>query len=312
MLTDTITAVANPTEKYKVQLIPMSEIFSDTAFNCRGAIAPVDVIDLAKDIGERGLDQPIVLRPFTDPARPGIKYKIVAGHRRHMAFRVNNATEIPGYVREDLDELHARMLNLRENIHRKELNIKQEAHALEFFLHYKGESGVNPIFNEVELASIFSQSRGWIQVRKALLELPDDIQNEAAAGMLTQDHIKTLARMKSTEDRYKLVREIKTRKLKGEKVKLTQSVTRASDVLKAKARDHAEVTEMNGMIYDIIGPSLATRFGAWMAGEISTAALMATLEDHCKNNDIKFTMPKFVTNAILGIDTPGSDAMRFA
>lgn len=311
MLSDTIQAVENPTEKYQVQSIKMEEIFSDAAFNCRGSIAPVDVVDLSKDIAVRGLDQPIVLRPYSDPERPWFKYKIVAGHRRHMAFRVNNATEIPAYVREDLDELAARMLNLRENLHRKQLNIKQEAHALKFFLQYKG-TGQNTIFNEVELADIFAQSRGWVQVRKALLELPDDIQDEAAAGMLTQDHIKTLARMKSTEDRYKLVREIKTRKLKGEKVKLTQSVTRASDVLKAKARDHSEVLEMNGLIYDVIGPSLTTRFGAWMAGEISTAALMATLEDHCKNNEIPFKMPKFVTNAVLGIDTPGSDAPRFA
>ena len=308
MIVPDIKAVDNPADKYAVQQIPMAEIFHDADFNCRGRIAPIDVIDLAKDIAERGLDQPIVLKPYEDKANPKLKYKIVAGHRRHMAFKVNNAETIPAYVRPDLTELQARMLNLRENLHRVDLNVKQEAHALKFFLDYK-EQGRH-LFTEAELSEIFGQSRGWVQIRKLVLDLPESIQDEAAAGLLTQEQIRTVAKIKNKQDQFELVRKIKERKLRGEKVKLTPSVKRPSDVLKAKERKKPEIEEMMGIIYDIIGPGLATRFGAWCAGNISTVALYSSLQQHCEENDIPFKMPQFINNALLGIvDRRGEDSV---
>lgn len=287
-------------DNYTVQLIPMKAIFSDPSFNCRGSIAPIDVLDLAKDIRERGLDQPIVLQPWSIPGKPDIKYRVVAGHRRHLAFRVNDATEIPAFVRPDLTELSARMLNLQENLHRKQLNIKQEAAALKFFLDYKNEGSQRCLFTEHELADVFKQSRGWIQVRRDLLNLPEDIQDEAAAGTLTQAQIRQIARIKDKKQQYDLVRKIKEAKQRGEKVTLTSSVTRPEDILKPSERDVHEIREMMGLIYDIIGPSLTTRFGAWAAGDIATTALYSDIERHCKENGIKFTMPAFVNQALLG------------
>lgn len=298
-----VKAVDNPESKYRVQPIPMSEILSDPNFNCRGHIAPIDVIDLAKDIADRGLDQPIVLQPFTND-NPKIKYRVVAGHRRHMAFKINNAESIPAYVRDDLTELQAKMLNLRENLHRQELNIKQEAKALQYFLNYKGETSERHLFTEVELSEIFGQSRGWVQVRKLLLELPDDIQNEAAAGILTQDQIRLVAKLKNNKDRYELVRKIKEKKLRGEKIKLTPSVQRASDVMKAKERKKPEIEEMLDILYTLIGPGLHTRICAWAAGNISTVALYSSIQEYCEENSIPFKMPSFINNALLGIKGP--------
>lgn len=296
--------------KYEVHHLPMVEIFHDSNFNCRGKIAPIDVIDLAKDIEARGLDQPIVVRPFTDQSDPKIKYKIVAGHRRHMAFRYNNAETIPAYIRADLSELAAHMLNLRENLHRVNLNVKQEAHALQFFLEYKKEGSQQNLFTEKELADIFGQSRGWVQNRKALLTLPDDIQNEAAAGILTHDQIKIIARMGSMADKYAAVRKIKERRLRNEKVSLTPSIKRVNDAMRASERDKAEIEEMNEMLYDIIKPCLATRCLAWAAGNISTSELFATVQDYCKEEGLPFTMPKFVTDAITGKRDNTEPALR--
>lgn len=296
--------IENPTQKYQVQSVPMESILSDPNFNCRGHIAPIDVIDLAKDIAERGLDQPIVLQGFTDPTNPLIKYRVVAGHRRHMAFKVNRAQVIPAYVREDLTELQAKMLNLRENLHRQELNIKQEARALKFFLDYKQDVTERNLFTEAELCDIFGQSRGWVQVRKILLDLPDDIQDEAAAGILTQDQIRMVGRIKNRKDQYELVRKIKEKKLRGEKVKLTPSVQRSSDVMKAKERKKPEIEEMLEILYNILGPGITTRALAWCAGNISTVSLYSTLQEHCEENGIPFKMPSFINNALLGIKGP--------
>lgn len=289
---------------YKVHQIRLAELWADPEFNCRGRIAPIDVIELAKDIKARGLDQPIVVRPWTDAERPNIKYKVVAGHRREKAFRVNDSESIPAYIRPDLTEVEARTLNIRENLHRVDLNMKQEAHALKFFLNYKTPTGRNA-FTVEELAALFGKSRGWVQMRQDLLKLPDDIQDEVAAGMITQEQVKILARVGDKLKLYEVVKKMKTMKLKGEKVKLSDSIQKASDVLKPKERDRGDVLQMNGMLYDIIGPGLITRYGAWVAGEISTAAFMHSVEEYCKNNNIKFTMPDFINHALLGITAPG-------
>ena len=45
----------------QIQSIKVSEILADEAFNCRGAISPVDVADLARSIEQLGrpADQPL-------------------------------------------------------------------------------------------------------------------------------------------------------------------------------------------------------------------------------------------------------------
>lgn len=281
--------------KYKVVPVPMSVIFSDSDFNCRGAIAPIEVLDLAKDIAARGLDQPIVLQPWN---KPPFQYRIVAGHRRHLACKVNKAEVIPAYIRDDLDETAARMLNLRENVLRKELNILQEARGLQYFLQHK-KSG-RPLFTEQELGDIFGQSRGWVQIRKDLLSLPVDIQAEAASGLLTANHIKQLVRM-SDADRYAAIRKIKDRKLRGESTKLTATINRAGDVLRARRREPAEIAEMLDAVYDVLGPNLATRCLAWAAGNINTAALYQTLAEVAEDEGVKYRVPQSVRDAITGV-----------
>lgn len=289
---------------YQVHHLPLREVFADADFNCRGFIQAMDVVDLAKDIAARGLDQPIIVQPYTHPTKPEIKYKVVVGHRREKAFRYNNADTIPAYIRENLSEIDARTLNLRENLHRVDLNVKQEARALKFFLEVKNDKG-QQLFTDADLGTLFGKSRGWVQNRRDLLKLPEDIQNEAAAGMLTAEQIKQLARITNREQLYEAVRKIKTAKLNGDKVTVTKSVKKSGDVLRPKEREKGEVLEMNGMLYDLMGPSVLTRYGAWMAGEISTAAFLASVETHCKDNGIKFKMPQFVNNALLGIETTG-------
>lgn len=282
-------------DKYKVEMIDMETLWADPSFNCRGHIAPIDVIDLAKDIAAKGLDIPITVMPIVHEK---YKYKVVAGHRRHMAFLVNKATQIPAYVRPDFDELGARRFNLRENLHREDLNIKQEAHALKYFLQYK--VGDRCVFTDKELAEEFGQSVGWIQVRKSLLNLPDDIQDEAAAGMINQDQIRILAKIKKTEDRYALLRKIKEKKQRGEVVKLeTTQPTR--NPLKSKKRDPIEIKQIQDELYDLIGPGLVTRVLAWCRGEISTVALYNSIQDYCREEDIPFKMPAYINQALVGI-----------
>lgn len=286
--------------EYNVVQIPIGKIFADPNFNCRGHIQAIDVLDLANDIKARGLDQPITVQPYS--GRPGYEYRVVAGHRRHMAFLINKSETIPCYVRSDLDELKARTYNLRENLHRKDLNIIQEANALKYFLDYKrSETSEHCLFTLKELADLFGQSVSWVQTRRDLLKLPKDIQNEAAAGMLTQDQVKHIANLKNKEDQYEFTRKIKEIKQRGDKVKLDKSVKRPSDALKAKARSRVEIQEMSDILYDMLGPTILTRLFAWCNGNISTLQLMESVKEFADENGLIYKAPDFVAQALAGV-----------
>ena len=118
------------------------------------------------------------MQPWTE--EPGCEYRLIVGHRR---FRAVTAflkwTEIPAYICEGLSDHEARMLNVVENLQRKSLNILEEARAIQN-LYPKGAS-------VREAARELKQPTNWVYVRVRLLRMPEEVQQKAAAGLLSQD-----------------------------------------------------------------------------------------------------------------------------
>ena len=77
------------------------------------------------------------------------------------------------------------MLNLVENLQRKSLNILEEARAIQN-LYPKGAS-------VREAARELKQPTNWVHIRVRLLRMPEAIQQKAAAGLLSQANLETLA-----------------------------------------------------------------------------------------------------------------------
>lgn len=269
--------MAEPTENpdYKTVDILMSEVFSDEEFNCRGKIIPLDVVDLIKSIERDGLQQPIILQPFTGV--PGKKYRVIAGHRRHMAYHVMKKLTIPAMIREGLNELQARTINLVENLKRQNLNILQESRAL---IPYKKANWGQDI-----IAAEVGMSRGWVQVRIMLLDLPEDVQAEASAGLINQDQVRKLWSLRGNKDElYKAVRLIKDRRRAGETGKIDVQVKKPVNPHKKQHRAPAEIFALQEIVQGAIGNSLVTQMMGWCAGLLSdyeihraikeTAALM--------------------------------------
>jgi ParB family transcriptional regulator, chromosome partitioning protein len=274
---------------YNVKQLPMKEVFSDAEFNCRGKIVPIDVLDLAKSIEAEGLQQPIVVQPYTSTTNPDLKYRIVAGHRRHLACKVNKMETIPAMIREGLTELEARLFNLTENLKREDLNILQEARALVPFK--KGG------WSEDFIAAKTGMSRGWVQVRKMLLDLPEDIQIEAAAGLLTQAQIRELSSMKSDDDRYAAVRLIKERREKGESVKDIGPKKPAKPHEK-KERSGVEMSELQDYIQEEVGNSIVTRMLGWCTGYVSNYEIHRDLREWYKAQGKSYRIPREIAENI--------------
>lgn len=267
--------------KVKVYDVPMSEIYSDDDFNCRGKIAPIDVLDLARSIKNIGLQQAIVIQPFN--LIPGKKYRIVSGHRRFKAYIVNEDKTIPATIKIDLDELQARLYNLEENIKRKDLNILQEARAIEHF--FKAGWGQETVSQQL------NQSRGWVQARFAVLRLPEEIQQEIAAGFLSQEQIKQLSTIKSREQQFEAVKRIKTAKLNGEKGKIRAAPKKAANPLAKKIRDKEEIFRLQEEIQNIVGNNFGTRLLGWAAGVVSDFDIYRDLRDVAKEKGIVWEIP---------------------
>jgi len=263
--------------------IAFSELLIDHEFNHRGRVAPIDVLDLAKSIERDGLQTPISVQPWTDPTDPKIKYRVVAGHRRATACKLILKWDmIPCFVKVYQNQLAAKTASLIENLQRKELNIKQEAHAIKVFS--------DAYWSENEIADHLSQSRGWVKVRLQLLTLCDKVQDYAAAGLLTQEHIRLL-QGKSESQQLEFVREVKEAKAKGEKVLIEKPIKKTNPHV-LKPRNREEIFEKISELYSIFSEmGLWARCMSWCAGQITEYELMKDVEKLAAQQGLNYRIP---------------------
>lgn len=274
----------------QVYSILVTRIHADEKFNCRGYIPASDVVDLAKDIEQNTLQQPITIQPYSDEKRKatGKDFRIIQGHRRFTAMTlVLHRETIPCIVREGLSEQQALIANLGENLQRKALNIIQEARAVER-LKYSGLS-------QLDIAKSLRVERSWLQTRFYVLDFPSDIQDEIAAGMLTQPQIHEIHALPQ-DQWYEAVRTIKEAKIRAGTKRLKVSLqkmkpAKPENFLKAKPRKPDEVDIMLDHLMDTGVPGLHTRVLAWVTGRCTTLDFLKDYRDFCKTEGIPYHIP---------------------
>jgi ParB/RepB/Spo0J family partition protein len=262
---------ADVNDPYQVVQVPMARIYMDNDFNCRGDITPNSVLELANDIKDKTLQNPISIQPSSDVKGglpDGFDFRIVAGHRRFMSYRVLGRDTIPCMIKRGLSEKDALLVNLGENLKRLDLNLLEEAHSIKKL----ADAGIP----RETVAREIGKSPGWVQVRFYLLEMPEVIQQEARAGILTQNQIKQLYSLKTDEARFEAVRKIKQAKERGEKAgRISTRKKKSIDTKKARQPD--EIIDMSEIIGSILGHGIVNRALAWAAGNITSAELKADL-----------------------------------
>jgi ParB family chromosome partitioning protein len=134
--------------------------------------------ELAESIRERGLIQPIVVRPH------GHRYQIVAGERRWRAAQKAQLHEVPVIVR-DFSDSETLEVALLENIQRQDLNAVEEAEAYKRLMDEYGHT-------QEALAKIVNKSRSHVANLLRLLDLPESVRGLVATGELTMGHARAL------------------------------------------------------------------------------------------------------------------------
>jgi ParB family chromosome partitioning protein len=134
---------------------------------------------LADSIRERGVLQPVIVRPVVDG------YELVAGERRWRAAELAGEVTVPALVDDALDQAGSLELALIENIVREDLSPIEQARTFTVLLDDLRMTGA-------VLAKRIGRSRADIANTMRLLDLPDEVVEMIDSGRLTKGHGKAL------------------------------------------------------------------------------------------------------------------------
>ena len=162
--------------------LPLELIFPNPN-QARKYFDPGALQELASSIKERGVIEPILVRP-----KDG-RYEIVAGERRYRASKLAGLREIPAMVREMSDE-EAAADSLLENFQREDLTVMEKARALDSLIE---------MMSHEEAARRLGCSVSTVRRHLELLDLPPIIQDELSLPparqqqhVVTEGHARTL------------------------------------------------------------------------------------------------------------------------
>ena len=143
----------------------------------------VELDELAASIREKGVLQPLLVRPVADA--PG-EYQIVAGERRWRAAQRAGLRSLPIVVREDLTELDVLEIGIIENVQRTDLNALEEALAYRSLIDTFGRT-------QEQVADTVGKSRSHVANTLRLLGLPGAVQTYLVQGKLSAGHARAIA-----------------------------------------------------------------------------------------------------------------------
>ena len=163
------------------------ELLHPNPNNPRKHFAEEDLESLAKSLKDKGLLQPLVVRPRSDGG-----YEIVAGERRWRASQRAGIHDLPVLIRE-LDDKETLEIALIENIQRSDLNALEEARAYRQLLEQYD-------YTQQQLADVIGKSRSHIANTMRLMSLPEAVQRQIENGSLTAGHARSLVATEYPEE----------------------------------------------------------------------------------------------------------------
>ncbi len=171
------------------KLLPVDEI-TPNPYQPRKQFNEDSLKRLADSIKKHGVLQPIVVRE-----RDG-RFEIVAGERRWRAAKLAGLDRVPAIIREIKSEDEMLVFALIENLEREDLSPVDKALAIKKL---KEEFKAT----DQEIGRIIGKSRSAITNTLRLLELPQEVLDMLAEGLISEGHARVLLRLK---DRREMVR----------------------------------------------------------------------------------------------------------
>ena len=187
-------------------------------FQPRRHIGKESLEELTNSIRERGVIQPIIVRP--EKSSDG-KYEIIAGERRWLASQNAGLHEVPVVIL-NVDDEKSLEFAIVENVQRQDLNSIEEAKGYQKLI-----DDFN--YNQEKLSKFIGKSRSYIANSLRLLSLPDEVLLFVEQGHLSAGHARSLIGLQSSAELAKKIiqkklsvrqTEILARQFRNRKIKL--------------------------------------------------------------------------------------------
>jgi ParB family chromosome partitioning protein len=204
------------------------------------------IAELAESIVQRGVLQPILLRP------QGEGFEIVAGERRWRAAQKAGLHTIPAIVRE-IDEASTAELALIENIQREDLNPIEEAEGYRQLIKRHGHT-------QDGVSRIVHKSRSHVANLLRLLDLPEFVRQSLVNGDITMGHARAVATAPDPEALTKeiVAKGLSVRQAEDRAKQAKRAPGPGYDIARASARNaakpvDADLAALERQLGDILG-----------------------------------------------------------
>jgi ParB family chromosome partitioning protein len=155
------------------KMLPLSAIEPDPS-QPRSTMGDLD--DLVGSIRDKGVLEPILVRPSPEPRGKAV-YRIISGERRYRAAALAGLYEVPT-IEMDVSEDEALEIALIENLQRKDLTPFEEAEGYRALAERHG-------YTQEQIAATVGKSRSNVAESLALLQLPARVRDVVQALGIT-------------------------------------------------------------------------------------------------------------------------------
>lgn len=221
----------------------------------RTRMDPGSLEELAASIKERGIMQPVLVRPVSAG-----RYEIIAGERRWRAAQQAGLDQVPCLVREIPDEA-ALAMSLIENIQREDLNPLEEAAGIQRLVDEFG-------LTHQEAADAVGRSRSAATNLLRLLQLAPPVQELLMAGDIDMGHARALLPL-PTAEQILMANQVASR---GLSVRETERLVHRQlnpAPKRAPAVPDRDVVRLQEELADRLGATVKIRTNRKGAGEVS-------------------------------------------
>jgi len=213
--------------------------------NPRRAFASAELDELTASLRERGIIQPIVVRPTRGVADA---YEIIAGERRWRAAQRAGLHEVPVVIVEASDA-ESLQLAIIENVQRADLNPLEEAEGYRALIRDFSHS-------QDDVARMVGKSRSHVANTLRLQTLPDGVKEHLNSGRLSAGQARALV---GHHDAERLADEIVARGLNARQVEEIARETgkkkgrQQKTGHKARAAKNADTLALEKRLADALG-----------------------------------------------------------
>jgi ParB family chromosome partitioning protein len=204
------------------RMLPLSSVEPDPN-QPRKAMGELD--DLVSSIRDKGVLEPILVRPLGDEAADG--FRIISGERRYRAAQEAGLYEIPAVVL-DVSEDEALEIALIENLQRKDLTPFEEAEGYRALSERHG-------YTHEQIAEAVGKSRTVITECLTLLAMPARVREAVQAlGIASKSLLLEVLKAGSEDEMLRLLEEVSRSGLNRDDLRRRMRKTAATDGRRSK------------------------------------------------------------------------------